>query len=286
MKWLRSCAVRLLRVTVLSAVAAVAVLLASSAAASPMRHAVSSCTPGYDCGLADLQLQGTVDPMQAAVGDTLTWRLTVNDNNTQPALNVYVDITLPANVTLTYSSTDRGTGCAPTSATTLHCNLDWLADTAQFGHVTLATTITATGDHTLTAVTGYSSPSGPVADPSPADNTLTLTATTPTPPPPPAPVMPVIESPVLLPGPIAGSHVTVGFWVLRSDNGARLTEGTMTGSASVAGRALKYAKKFKSGYAWLTFVIPKTAKGKQLKVKVTITANGQTASKAATYTVS
>jgi hypothetical protein len=67
---------------------------------------------------------------------------------------------------------------------------------------------------------------------------------------------------------------------------ARLTEGTMTGSASVAGRPLKRAAKFKSGYAWLTFAIPKTARGKQLKVKVTITANGKTATKAATYTVS
>jgi len=279
MKWFRSCAVRgMFLVAALAGAAAVAMTVASVA--------VGATRADGDPGPADLQLTGTVTPTQAGVGDALTWQLTVNDYNTGPALNVWVDVTLPSNVQLTSSSTDRGTGCVSTGATTLHCSLDWLSDTAQFGHVTLVTTITAVGDHTLTALTGYSSPSGPVADLNPANNSATVTATTPTPPPPPPPVMPVIESPVLLPAPIAGSHVTVGFWVSRSDNGARLTEGTMTGSAAVAGRALKYTEKFKSGYAWLTFVIPKAAKGKQLKVKVTITANGQTATKAATYTVS
>ena len=131
---------------------------------------------GGGSGVADLRLEGTVDPVQAGVGDTLTWRITVNDYNTGPATNLWVDITLPANVELTSSYTDRGTGCVATGATTLHCYLDWLADSVQFGHVILVTKITATGDHVLTAVTGYSAP-----DPHPADNSLTLTATTPAP---------------------------------------------------------------------------------------------------------
>ena len=54
---------------------------------------------------------------------------------------------------------------APSSATTSCTRIDWLADTVQFAHVILVTKVTATGDHVLTAVTGYVS-----ADPNPADN--------------------------------------------------------------------------------------------------------------------
>ncbi|MGZ6563405.1 MAG: hypothetical protein ACXVH1_28180, partial [Solirubrobacteraceae bacterium] len=81
---------------------------------------------------------------------------------------------------------DRGTGCTVVGDNKLHCYLDWLADNVQFGHVILVTKVTATGDHVLTAVTGYSA-----ADPTPADNSLTLTATTPAPVvPSPTPVVP------------------------------------------------------------------------------------------------
>lgn len=266
---------------VLVGVAAGVLLLASAAGAFSMGGRSTQCD---NCGPADLRLEGTVDPPQAAIGDALTWRLTVDDFNTGPALNVYVDVTLPANVQLTFSSTDRGTGCTSTGTNTLRCYLDWLADTAQFGHVVLVTTVTGTGDHTLTAVTGYSSPSGPVADPTPADNTLALSATTPSPPPP-VIVTPIIESPVLLPAPIAGSRVGVGFWVTRSDNGARLTQGTLTGAVSVGGKRLKHTQTFKSGYVYLAFLIPKAAKGKQLNVKVTVAADGQSATRVATFTV-
>ena len=268
----------------LAYVAAVAVLLASAAAAAPARHVVASCTPGQDCGLADLQLTGTVTPTQAAVGGSLTWQLTVNDRNTSPVLNVYVDVTLPANVTLNASSTDRGKGCTATSATTLHCDLDWLSGDVQFGHVTLVTTVNATGDHALTAVTGYSSASGPVADPNPADNTVTLTATTPAPPPP--PLLPVISAGVITPAiAIHGKRASVSFTVTRSDNSSPLTEGTMLGSAAVAGKSIASIQTFANGVAKLTFTVPKTAKGKLLTVKVTVTASGGPASKVATFRV-
>jgi uncharacterized repeat protein (TIGR01451 family) len=139
---------------------------------------------GGGSGVADLRLEGTVEPQQAAVGDTITWRITVNDFNTGPALDVYVDIQLPSSVSLVSSYADRGTGCTVVADNKLHCYLDWLADGAQFGHVILVTKVTATGDHVLTAVTGYRS-----ADPVPADNSLTLTGTTPAPfVPPPTPV--------------------------------------------------------------------------------------------------
>jgi hypothetical protein len=128
MERLRSCSGRVtFWVSVMAGAAAVALTLATVAAGATR-------TDG-DQGPADLQLTGTVTPT-GAVGDTLTWQLTVDDYNTGPALDVWVDVTLPSNVQLTSSSTDRGTGCTSTGATTLHCSLDWLSDTAQFGHVT------------------------------------------------------------------------------------------------------------------------------------------------------
>jgi hypothetical protein len=280
------------RVSVLAGAAAAAMVLASIAGASPLGQsgAVAFAPRCDNCGVADLQLTGTVDPTQGGVGDTLTWQLTVNDYNTGPALDVWVDVTLPSNVQLVSSYTDRGTGCTSTGATTLHCYLDWLADTAQFGHVILVTTITATGDHTMTAITGYSSPSGPVADPTPANNSATVTAATPTPPPPPTPpstiVVPVIGSPAIAPGPLAGKHVTVSFHVTQGDTGAPVTAGRTTWQVSLFGNTARYRGQVVNGLAQLSLTLPKTAKGKQLKVGVTVlTADGGSASRVATFRV-
>jgi hypothetical protein len=72
-----------------------------------------------------------------------------------------------------------------------------------------------------------------------------------------------------------------------SDNGAWLTQGADDELCLGRGKAAQARReKFNGGYAWLTFAIPKTAKGKQLTVKATITASGQTASRVATYIVS
>lgn len=274
---------RISRLLAVAGAAAVAMTLASVATASfPSHHGkVAGTAADGDPGPADLRLTGTVDPAQAAVGDSITWRLTVNDANAGPALDVWVDVTLPANVELTSSYADRGPGCTATSATTVHCNLDWLADSAPSGHVILVTKVDATGDHVLTAVTGYRA-----ADPAPADNHVTLTATTPSPPPPPPPpVLPVIGRGSIAPSPIAGKKAIVTFSVTRSDNGAALTEGTAAGRASVAGKTIKSATQFTNGVAQVSFVVPKTAKRKQLKVVVTIVDNGQSAAKSATFTV-
>lgn len=286
MKRLRSLVARAtFGVSLFGGAAAVVLTLASVASASVL--GANGRAADGDPGVADLRLEGTVDPAQAAVGDSITWRLTVNDYNTGPALDVWVDVTLPANVSLTSSYTDRGTGCTVDGNNHLHCYLDWLADTVQFGHVILVTKVTATGDHVLSAVTGYRA-----ADPVPANNTLTLTATTPSPPPPPPPppapitiVLPVIGPATIVPGPIAGKRVTVSFRVTRGDTGAPLTQGTITGDPSVSGKVIAYAKQFKNGVAQLSFVIPKTAKGKKLRVEVTVEANGGSVTKVATIRV-
>lgn len=116
-------------------------------------------------------------------------------------------------------------------------------------------------------------------------------ATPPPPPPPPAPpapapaaVKPVIGAPIATAA-IAGKQMTVTFPVKRSDNGAPLLKGTMTCDPSVSGKALAHRESFAAGKAKLVFTVPKAAKGKLLKVKVTISSSGLAATKIATFKV-
>ena len=71
----------------------------------------------------------------------------------------------------------------------------------------------------------------------------------------------------------------------RSDTGAPLTTGKMVSDPSVAGKVLVHAESFKGGNAKLSFLIPRTAKGKLLKVKVTIKAGAKSATTVATFRV-
>ena len=48
---------------------------------------------------------------------------------------------------------------------------------------------------------------------------------------------------------------------------------------------IRHAESFKAGKARLSFLVPKTAKGKQLKVKVTIKAGTQSATKVVVFRV-
>ena len=113
--------------------------------------------------------------------------------------------------------------------------------------------------------------------------------TTPTPPVQ-APAQPVVKpkigAPMTAPAvPVAGKRFTVSFSVVRSDTGAPLKTGTMICDPSVAGKVIPHAESFKNGTAKLSFMVPKTAKGKPLKVKVTIKTGGQSATKVATFLV-
>ena len=85
--------------------------------------------------------------------------------------------------------------------------------------------------------------------------------------------------------PVAGKKLVFTLAVNRSDTGAPLTTGTMICDLSVAGKELRHADSFTNGTARSAFVVPKTAKGKQLKVKVTINAGAQSATKLTTFKV-
>jgi hypothetical protein len=99
-------------------------------------------------------------------------------------------------------------------------------------------------------------------------------------------VKPVIGAAVLAPArPVAGARVTVTFPVTRSDNGRPLTSGRMICDPSVAGKVIPHAESFRAGKARLSFVVPKTAKGKVVRVKVTITAGKQAATRIRAFKV-
>lgn len=109
-------------------------------------------------------------------------------------------------------------------------------------------------------------------------------APTSSPTPRPAVVKPVFGR-LLMTLPIAGKRVTYSIQVNRSDTGKPLKTGTMICDPSVAGKVIKHVEQFRNGVATLTFVVPKTAKGKPLRVKVTIVNGTQSATKITTVPV-
>jgi hypothetical protein len=99
-------------------------------------------------------------------------------------------------------------------------------------------------------------------------------------------VKPVIGQPAGVPAqPLAGKRFTVSFKVKRSDTGGPLTSGKMLADPSVAGKVIRHVESFRGGTARLSFVVPANAAGKTLRVKVTITAGGRSATRIASFRV-
>lgn len=123
-------------------------------------------------------------------------------------------------------------------------------------------------------------------DVAPDDGFWTYDLSKPAPLTPPVVLRPVIGAPAVTPArPMAGKRFTIVFPVTRSDTGAALARGTMVCDPSVAGKVLPHAEQFKDGKARLSFAVPKTAKGKSLKVKVTIKLGTQSTTRVATFRV-
>jgi hypothetical protein len=105
-------------------------------------------------------------------------------------------------------------------------------------------------------------------------------------PPPPVVVKPLIGKPRTTPmRPVAGQRLLVTFAVTRSDNHRPLTQGRMLCAASVRGKAIAHAQSFVNGKARLAVKIPKTAKHKLLRVRVTIRLGDQSTTRIATFLV-
>jgi hypothetical protein len=103
---------------------------------------------------------------------------------------------------------------------------------------------------------------------------------------PPVIVKPLIAQPAAVPRhPTAGSRFVVTFAVTRSDNGRPLTRGKMTCEPSVGGRSVPHAASFANGKARLVLTVPRRAKHKLLKVRLTITFGDQSTTRIATFVV-
>lgn len=97
---------------------------------------------------------------------------------------------------------------------------------------------------------------------------------------------PVIGRAVTAPAqPLAGKAFSVSFRVTRSGSGAPLTAGKMTFDPSIDGRVIPHTESFRAGTARARFVVPGNAAGKLLKLKLTIRAGSQSATRVATFRV-
>jgi hypothetical protein len=84
---------------------------------------------------------------------------------------------------------------------------------------------------------------------------------------------PVIGKPATVPArPAAGKRLTLSFPVTRSDDGKTLASGKVTSAVSVAGKPVPHTQSFTRGVARLSLLVPTTAQGKRLTVKLTIKA--------------
>ena len=102
----------------------------------------------------------------------------------------------------------------------------------------------------------------------------------------PTPRKPVIGVPRPAPArPVAGKRFTVSFLVTDRSSGAPVVRGTMTCDLSVAGSTIPHTESFKGGTARLSLVIPGTAGGKLLKVRVAIRSAGRSATRVAAFHV-
>jgi hypothetical protein len=143
--------------------------------------------------------------------------------------------------------------------------------------VTLTTTVATTGDASVTGSVGELIP-----DPSAANNTVSVTAAAPPPPPapPPAPVVvPVVGRFTLAPVvPTAGKRVTISTTI-------RPTRAGVAVHTLIGGVRTTHTASRSNGELRVSLPIPRTARGKELRVTIAATADGRTTSRAATYRV-
>jgi hypothetical protein len=228
-------------------------------------------------GPSDLSLTGTVDPASAPVGASHVWRLQVRNSGSGTATGVTLNVELSSNVVFGFGEVQRGSGCIA-DGSSLHCGLDVLkpaGDDLSTNDVVIGTNVTGFGEVTL-AATATSDGS----DPTPEDDTLVLKAnvqpvalpqSTPAQP---AMARPRLGKPAVAPAkPVAGRRFTFTLRVTRSDTGAPFVNGTLDCRPTLAGKILTHADSFKAGTIRLSMVVPKTAKGKLLRITIRLTAS-------------
>ena len=101
-----------------------------------------------------------------------------------------------------------------------------------------------------------------------------------------SPGRPVIGRPVATPTQaVAGKPLSISFRVTDRATSAPLLRGRLVCDPSVSGKTIPHAESFRGGTAKLSFRVPPTAGGKQLKVRVTIVAAGGKATRVSVFSV-
>ena len=101
-----------------------------------------------------------------------------------------------------------------------------------------------------------------------------------------AAIVPAIGNPLAVPSrPRAGKLLSLSFPVTRSDTGAALTGGTLAVQTTIAGKPVTGTSSLSGGAAHVNTLVPKTAKGKVLRVKLTVTLGTKTTSRVVSFVV-
>lgn len=99
-------------------------------------------------------------------------------------------------------------------------------------------------------------------------------------------IAPAIGKPLAVPKrPVHGTLFSVSFPVTRTDTGAQLQGGTLTVSATIGGKPVAKNASLANATAHVALQIPAKAKGKTLVLKVTVAANGKTATRSVSFVV-
>jgi hypothetical protein len=134
----------------------------------------------------------------------------------------------------------------------------------------------AAGTDATPAVTGAETTLTPIPiTPSPATATVTAQPV----------VKPIIGKPTVSPRLRVGKTSTVIFRVTRSDTRRALLNGKMDCVPTIDGKMLTHGSTFKGGTATIRLTVPKAAKGKLLKVRLTIKLSGQAATRTDSFRV-
>ena len=194
------------------------------------------------------------------------------------SLQTHVVIDLPSSMTLLGPPVfDRGSGCSGSQK--IDCNLDYVPNGAS-SKVVFGVRVSGGGAQRITATASGD------REANPADNTATLTLQVAAPFAPPSVAKPLFGRALTLPPlPVAGRRFTFTLAVKRSDTGAPLRTGRIVCDPTVAGKPVKHAESFTGGKARLSLLVPKTAKGKLLKIRIKIVSGSQSATRTVTYTV-
>ena len=84
---------------------------------------------------------------------------------------------------------------------------------------------------------------------------------------------------------VAGKRFLVALPVTRSDTGDALLSGSVQWNVTVAGKPVAHTGRFVHGVASVTLLVPPSARGKVLRVQVTVHAGGKASSRAVSFHV-